>query len=47
MATFHALDWHRAQAGVRLPENPLKPLQRLSWHHAATAVMEHFQQQTF
>ncbi|WP_417689049.1 hypothetical protein [Pseudidiomarina sp.] len=46
MATFHALDWHRAQAGARLPENPLKPLQRLSWHHAATAVLEQFQQQT-
>lgn len=46
MATFHALDWHHAQAGVRLPENPLKPTQRLNWHHAASAALEHFQKQS-
>lgn len=46
MATFHALDWHRAQAGVRLPDTKVKPLQPLTWHHAASAVLEKFQQQS-
>lgn len=45
MATFHALDWHHAQAGARLPNSTAKATQLLNWHHDASAVLEHFQQQ--
>lgn len=45
MATFHALDWHHAEAGVSVPTTPVKTAPQLNWHHAATAALEHFQQQ--
>lgn len=45
MATFHALHWHRAQAGARLPETTLHSVKKINWHHAANAVLEHFQTQ--